>query len=168
MINPLTPPPILQRHPLDRVSRRLRLAGLSLVTSPILGAYFLGHGGGFSPFFCPVLKVTGVPCPGCGMTRSFVALARGDFDGAIAFHLFGPLVFTACFGIAIHLSLELYTGQKIRYPALANWLQRRQVTLLVLIALLTYHGLRLWGLAQSGELAASIAAAPLHRLFSGL
>jgi hypothetical protein len=102
------------------------------------------------------------------MTRSFVALARGDFDGAIAFHLFGPLVFTACLGIAIHLSLELYTGQKIRYPALADWLQRQRVTLLVLMALLTYHGLRLWGLAQSGELAASIAAAPLHRLFSGL
>jgi hypothetical protein len=143
------------------------MAGLSLVTSPILGAYLFGHGGGSSPFFCPVLKVTGVPCPGCGMTRSFVALARGDFEGAIAFHLFGPLVFTACLGIAIHLSIELYTRQRIEYPALMHWLQRRRVLLLVLITLLTYHGLRLRELAQSGELATSMAAAPLQQWLSG-
>lgn len=27
--------------------------------------------------------MTGIPCPGCGITRAFLALIRGDFAGAV-------------------------------------------------------------------------------------
>lgn len=37
---------------------------------------------------CPFRLVTGMPCPGCGMTRSVIALARGDLPGAWHFHPF--------------------------------------------------------------------------------
>ena len=33
---------------------------------------------------CPVRLVTGYQCPGCGITRVFVALSRGDAAGAYA------------------------------------------------------------------------------------
>ena len=45
------------------------------------------------PTLCVVHRMTGIPCPGCGLTRSFVASAHGDLSGAFAFHAFGPLLF---------------------------------------------------------------------------
>jgi hypothetical protein len=41
---------------------------------------------------CPVAALTGLPCPGCGLTRATLALLRGDFARAWQLH---PLVFVA-------------------------------------------------------------------------
>ncbi len=41
---------------------------------------------------CPVLAVTGVDCPGCGMTRACVALAQGEIASAWSFHPFAFLL----------------------------------------------------------------------------
>lgn len=35
---------------------------------------------------CPILFLTGIPCPGCGMTRACLAVLRGDFPAAFAYH----------------------------------------------------------------------------------
>ena len=35
------------------------------------------------------------PCPGCGLTRSFIALAGGDWQGAAALNTLGPPLFLA-------------------------------------------------------------------------
>ncbi len=35
---------------------------------------------------CPIKFVTGVSCPGCGMTRAYLALLRLDFAGAFHYH----------------------------------------------------------------------------------
>jgi len=40
---------------------------------------------------CPMLYVTGIPCPGCGITRAIFAALRFDFKAAFSFH---PLFFT--------------------------------------------------------------------------
>jgi hypothetical protein len=45
---------------------------------------------------CPIRWLTGVPCPGCGLTRAYVAALHLDFAGAFALHplwpVAGPLV----------------------------------------------------------------------------
>lgn len=41
---------------------------------------------------CPLRKSTGVPCPGCGLTRSIMHLARGDVVGSLRLHAFGWVV----------------------------------------------------------------------------
>lgn len=44
---------------------------------------------------CWFRAVTHLPCPFCGMTRSFVALAHGELASAFRFHAAGPLLFAA-------------------------------------------------------------------------
>ncbi len=45
------------------------------------------------PGMCASKSLFGFDCPGCGLTRSFVALAHGDLRGAIALHAVGPAFF---------------------------------------------------------------------------
>ncbi len=48
------------------------------------------------PLPCPLLTLTGIPCPLCGMTRSVTALFRADFIGSLRFNPGGIfLVFLA-------------------------------------------------------------------------
>lgn len=44
------------------------------------------------PMLSPFRLTTGLPDPGCGMTRSLVALAHGDVTGSLYFHPLGILV----------------------------------------------------------------------------
>ncbi|MEH3155942.1 MAG: DUF2752 domain-containing protein [Gordonia paraffinivorans] len=46
---------------------------------------------GEGPVLCPFRLATGLPCPGCGLTRSWVAAAHGDLSTAFADNVFGPL-----------------------------------------------------------------------------
>lgn len=36
----------------------------------------------YLPIFCPFKFATGISCPGCGMTRAFLAIAEADFISA--------------------------------------------------------------------------------------
>jgi len=45
------------------------------------------------PELCTMRRTTGVACPGCGMTRSFVSLAHGQLAAAWSYHPAGPLLF---------------------------------------------------------------------------
>ncbi len=41
---------------------------------------------------CVVRRVFHIACPGCGLTRSFADLAKGNFIGAFARHPVGPVL----------------------------------------------------------------------------
>ncbi len=47
---------------------------------------------------CPIRRVTGVPCPGCGMFRAGVALLSGKFALSFRMH---PLLVPAGIGLMI-------------------------------------------------------------------
>jgi cytochrome b561 len=46
------------------------------------------------PDTCTLRRFTGIPCAGCGLTRSFVSLAHGRFGDAWGFHPLGVVLFT--------------------------------------------------------------------------
>ncbi|HEX8143368.1 MAG TPA: DUF2752 domain-containing protein [Pyrinomonadaceae bacterium] len=51
---------------------------------------------------CLFRALTGYPCPGCGMTRAFSAIAHGELWRAVRYNPFSPLLFLA--GVAVWAS----------------------------------------------------------------
>jgi hypothetical protein len=49
--------------------------------------------------FCPFYLLTGRPCPFCGLTRAFCAIAKGHLDKAVHFHALSPLAFVLFFAM---------------------------------------------------------------------
>jgi hypothetical protein len=45
------------------------------------------------PSICPFYEMTGLPCPGCGLTRAFVCLGHGRWAEALHWHPIGWLVY---------------------------------------------------------------------------
>jgi hypothetical protein len=41
---------------------------------------------------CLFRRLTGVPCPGCGLTRSWAHLAKGEWSASLRAHPLGPLL----------------------------------------------------------------------------
>lgn len=52
----------------------------------------LGLSGLPAPEMCGSRLWLGIECPGCGLTRSFIRLADGDWSSAIALHRISPLL----------------------------------------------------------------------------
>jgi hypothetical protein len=48
---------------------------------------------------CPFYWLTSRPCPLCGLTRAFCALAKGHWAQAIHFHALSPLAFAMLFSL---------------------------------------------------------------------
>jgi hypothetical protein len=67
------------------------LAGLALLAAALLPAARLDR----SPVVCPFRRLTGLPCPTCGLTRSWVALLHGRLGESVSLHPFGPLTAAA-------------------------------------------------------------------------
>lgn len=44
------------------------------------------------PELCTLKATTGLPCPGCGLTRSWVSAVHGDLGGSLGHHPLGWLV----------------------------------------------------------------------------
>lgn len=53
------------------------------------------------PELCVFHRVTGLDCPGCGMTRAFVRLMQGDWQGALAFNPISLPLFALLIVLAI-------------------------------------------------------------------
>lgn len=80
---------------------------------------------------CPILFITGISCPGCGMTRACIHAARFDFRTAFFCHpLWWTLPIAAIFFV-------LYQLKRISYNAYQRFLKG-----FVTIFLITY-GIRL-------------------------
>ena len=153
----------LSKHALSRQGRLFRWGILGLCAAPLAGSYWYSQGYRLPFLGCPIRHLTGIPCPTCGMTRSFMAIARGDWNQAFAHHLFGPVLFVGLAIAAVHILTELVVGQRVTtgYSALVK---QPKVHYLGLAAFLSYHAWRLYNLSQAGELSLAFLRSPLGRL----
>ena len=77
-----------------RAHVRLALPSFPFLPRALLAATGLGSLGLlviFGVARCPSAQWLHVPCPGCGMTRSVLALAHLDFPGVLRFNALGPV-----------------------------------------------------------------------------
>lgn len=103
------------------------------------GGWLLDRGGGGLEL-CWLRAISGLPCPGCGLTRSVCHLARGDFATSIWFHGFGIVVLP--FSLVAASSLIWPRRMRVR---LRNAIDRHrrgvELTYLWAVALFLGHGL---------------------------
>lgn len=88
------------------ISRSTREA-IDAVSAVVLLYVFLGLVG----IGCPIRYVTGISCAGCGMTRAWLYLLRGDLQGAFVAHPLWWLVLPAL--------LWIWRGRRL--PRRAYW-----------------------------------------------
>jgi Protein of unknown function (DUF2752) len=72
------------------VDRRPRLAliGAAAFAGSMVPRAVVAHG----PTTCPIRRITGYPCPTCGMVRSWHSLVQLEPGRALRDHPFGPIV----------------------------------------------------------------------------
>lgn len=158
----------LSQRQLSTFGQRVRWGFLGLATAPILGAYSYNQGYRAPLLDCPFLHFTGIPCPTCGMTRSFMAIARGDMLQAIDYNALGPILFVACVVASLQIGLEL-TYRRPMITPYTQLLGHRSVQLMILLVVLNYYAHRLYLLFKAGILYPSIMRSPLgHLLFSSM
>ena len=93
--------------------RRITKAAIAVVLlALILVAYF------FDPAHykitdCAFKHLTGLSCPGCGLTRSFHAFTNFQIGKAFTFHLIGPVILVGFLLLMILLFYEAISGRKV-------------------------------------------------------
>ncbi|HKA20536.1 MAG TPA: DUF2752 domain-containing protein [Blastocatellia bacterium] len=78
-----------------QVSKKLALFGFAGLFAVFLTSVLLRPPATDYFTLCGFKNLTGLPCPGCGLTHSFCALAKGDVGDAFGFNLLGPVLFLA-------------------------------------------------------------------------
>ncbi|MGW0037537.1 DUF2752 domain-containing protein [Gordonia sp. NPDC003376] len=120
-------------------SGALLVAGLGaagLAAAALLDPIGIQHG----PELCVFRRLTGLPCPGCGLTRSWVMTAHGDLGHAFSFNLFGPLTFAVAALVVVGALWVVITGRGPRRAGTGGRMPRWGVRVLigVLVLFLVY------------------------------
>lgn len=116
--------------------RQRLLCRLMLAAVLLLGA---GSLKGWHLWSCPFAELTGLPCPGCGMTRAFLAMARGDWSSALRLHPFAP--FFALVGLICSVVSLLPEGLARRISDQTERLERKTKLPAIVLIIFAFFGL---------------------------
>lgn len=154
---------LLEDIPIDPSRFRNRLIAAAALSAVIAASFAYRAHVESGPTLCVFRLLTGVPCPGCGMTRSFCALAGGEIPRAFGFHVLGPVLYAGIL-VAIPLILvEAFFHVRVTpIYRLVNWARMPHLLFAVLVV---FHALRLADLAQSGEVLAGMKGSLMGRVF---
>ncbi|MDG2125634.1 MAG: DUF2752 domain-containing protein [Verrucomicrobiales bacterium] len=100
--------------------RERKVAAAMLVVCGVLGGL---QQAGIRIWLCPFRAVTGLDCPGCGLTRGACELMRGDIAGSIGYHWFTPVFVVGAVTLGVGVALPA-TGRS-RYADWCEWFERR-------------------------------------------
>jgi hypothetical protein len=91
-----------------------------------------------SQSFCPMKMLAGLPCPGCGITKSLVFAYQGEIQKSLSYHIFGFPAILACVVTIAVLIVEIITGKEY----FQNILYSRRLTYVLAFILGGYHLVR--------------------------
>lgn len=95
------------------------------------------------PFWpCPFLHITGIPCPGCGLTRAIYFLLHGDVRASLTYHAYAPvfllgLIIVASAGLLPENARQRWLDKLIAIE------QRSGIIQILLVGLIVYWLARL-------------------------
>lgn len=102
----------------DKNSTTERVLAALGIAAATAGAFAVGYfdptTAGFFPV-CPFHALTGLNCPGCGLTRGFHALLNGDIVTALHFNLMLPVYILFFSYLLISLFLILLRGRGLTF-----------------------------------------------------
>ena len=103
--------------------RPVEFARLALLAAAVLPPRLVSEG----PVLCPFRRATGLPCPTCGLTRSWTSLAHLRVRDAFAYHPLGPVTFVGAGWLALGGRLHAPKAdedfeRKLASVAVAAWL----------------------------------------------
>lgn len=118
------------------LERVLSAAGVLLGSAGVfVVAYFNPAEGGFFPV-CLLYATTGLHCPGCGLTRGFHALFRGDVLGALHYNALLPVYVAAAAYFGLALLLVAVHGRGLSFKFFKPWMVYAFLAALVVFAVL--------------------------------
>lgn len=85
---------------------------------------------------CLIKRVTDIPCPSCGATRSIRALFHGDFASAIYWNPFGIIIFLIMSITPVWIGYDLLKKQSTffrTYLTIERWFQKKWVIILTIL-----------------------------------
>jgi hypothetical protein len=128
MLNPSSFPTVLS------LLRDRKFSFIALLVSAPLLFVFANEGVAWP---CPFLHLTGIPCPGCGLTRATYLLLQGDVKNSLTFHAFSPVV---VLGLGILTSSCLLPERpRARWAEhLAKIERKTGIVILLLVAMILY------------------------------
>jgi hypothetical protein len=95
---------------------------LALIVGHLIPLTWLTSG----PSFCPFKVATGLPCPGCGLTRSSVALLQGDLVMSLYYHPLGVAILVGAVAVGL---VDFLAWRRGRRPGAAplppSWIMER-------------------------------------------
>src|ERR1035437_1913257 len=91
---------------------------------------------------CLFKRITGIPCPSCGSTRSVLSLVKGDVLGALFWNPFGFILMAIMIISPIWILCDIIRKKETLFQAYTNsekFLQRKWVAITaILIVLLNW------------------------------
>ena len=110
---------------------------------------------------CLLRRTTGLPCPTCGMTRSFCAMGRGDLGDAFRNHPLGPVLYALLAFVMGRSAVAAVRGRRLfaRPARLLLW----TVPALLAAAVVVWV-VRLWGMLAGGAAAEAWRESLLGRI----
>ncbi len=122
--------------------RQVRLGAIAVTLAALILPYFMLA---LSPdieqkqSWCPVKLMTGMPCPGCGMLKSWCFLTHQDLRHSLEHHPLGIIAYGFGLMALVWLVAEYYHNRPIRLP----WYGKAWVTYLVVAIVTVVHFWRL-------------------------
>jgi uncharacterized protein DUF2752 len=133
---------MLQQTVFPSISPILRDRKFSLVLAATAGLQLTLVSFSLPGWVCPIFHITGVPCPGCGLSRAAMLLLQGDLKGSLRYHAFAPILLLTI--VAVILAAVLPGSITEPVVSKAEGLEgKTRLTAIILIGLLLYWLARL-------------------------
>jgi len=97
--------------------QRIVKAALGTILFMILLFSFIFDPSTYQLIDCYFNNVTGLPCPSCGLTRSFNAMAHLQIAEAFGLNWMGPILFTGILLIAVLFLIESVSGNQLQFTS---------------------------------------------------